>query len=63
MPMKTLGLIGGMSWECSAEYYRLINQGVRDTLAPCIRRKLLWSCNFAEIAALHAEAAAAAALG
>ncbi len=27
--MKTIGLIGGMSWESSAEYYRLLNEGVR----------------------------------
>ena len=27
--MKTIGLIGGMSWESSAEYYRLINQGMK----------------------------------
>ena len=32
LDMKTIGLIGGMSWESSAEYYRLINQGVRDRL-------------------------------
>ena len=30
--MRTIGLIGGMSWESSAEYYRLINQQVRDRL-------------------------------
>jgi len=27
-----IGLIGGMSWESSAQYYRLINEGVRDRL-------------------------------
>ena len=32
--MKTIGLIGGMSWESSAAYYRLVNQGVRDRLGP-----------------------------
>ncbi|TFY87561.1 aspartate/glutamate racemase family protein [Pseudomonas kairouanensis] len=32
--MRTIGLIGGMSWESSAEYYRLINQQVRDLLGP-----------------------------
>ena len=26
--MKTIGLIGGLSWESSAEYYRLLNQGM-----------------------------------
>lgn len=30
--MKTIGLIGGMSWESSAEYYRLVNRAVRDRL-------------------------------
>ena len=28
------GLIGGMSWESPAEYYRILNQGVRDRLGP-----------------------------
>ena len=53
--MKMLGLIGGMSWESSAEYYRIINQGVRDRCGPAASaRCLLWSFNFAEIAALQA---------
>ncbi len=30
--MKTLGIIGGMSWESTIEYYRLINKAVRDRL-------------------------------
>lgn len=30
--MKTIGLIGGMSWESSAHYYQLINQGVKARL-------------------------------
>ena len=30
--MKTIGLIGGMSWESSLHYYRLINEGVRARL-------------------------------
>lgn len=32
--MRTIGLIGGMSWESSAEYYRILNEGVRDRLGP-----------------------------
>jgi aspartate racemase len=53
--MKTLGLIGGMSWESSAEYYRLINQGVRERLGPkASARLVLWSFDFAEIAELQA---------
>jgi aspartate racemase len=48
--MKRIGLIGGMSWESSLEYYRLINEEVKDRLggfnsADCI----LWSVNFEEI--------------
>ncbi len=30
--MKTIGLIGGMSWESTLEYYRMINEGIRDEL-------------------------------
>ncbi|MGV2806717.1 aspartate racemase, partial [Clostridium perfringens] len=30
--MKTIGLIGGMSWESSIEYYRMINEQVRSRL-------------------------------
>lgn len=39
--MRTIGLIGGMSWESSAEYYRLINQQVRDRLGPLRSAPLL----------------------
>jgi aspartate racemase len=31
--MKRIGLLGGMSWESSAEYYRLINEEAYDRLA------------------------------
>jgi aspartate racemase len=52
--MKMLGLIGGMSWESSAEYYRIINQGVRERCGPTASaRCLLWSFDFAEIAILQ----------
>ncbi|WP_419829357.1 aspartate/glutamate racemase family protein [Methylobacterium sp.] len=56
--MRTIGLIGGMSWESSAEYYRILNQGVRDRLGPTASaRCVLWSFDFAEIEALqHAGA-------
>lgn len=30
--MKTIGLIGGMSWELTAEYYRIINEPIRERL-------------------------------
>ena len=39
--MRTIGLIGGMSWESSAEYYRIINQCVRDQLGPLRSAQLL----------------------
>jgi aspartate racemase len=52
--MKTIGLIGGMSWESSAEYYRILNQGVRDRLGPTASaRCLLWSFDFSEIERLQ----------
>lgn len=52
--MKTIGLLGGMSWESSLEYYRIINQEVKQRLgglhsAQC----LLWSFDFAEIETLQ----------
>lgn len=53
--MKTIGVIGGLSWESSAEYYRLINQGVRARLGGVASaRMLLWSFDFAEVEALQA---------
>ncbi|TGW21316.1 aspartate/glutamate racemase family protein [Stenotrophomonas maltophilia] len=52
--MKTLGLIGGMSWESSAQYYRLINEAVRHRLGGAHSAQLLlWSVNFAPIKQLQ----------
>ncbi|EAS50687.1 aspartate racemase [Aurantimonas manganoxydans SI85-9A1] len=52
--MRTIGLIGGMSWESSVEYYRILNEGVRDRLGPTASaRCLLWSFDFSEIEALQ----------
>lgn len=52
--MKTIGLLGGMSWESSLEYYRLINEGVKARLGGLhSARCLLWSFDFAEIEALQ----------
>ena len=52
--MKMIGLIGGMSWESSAQYNRLINEGVRAARGPSSSAKcLLWSFDFAEIALLQ----------
>ncbi len=50
--MKTIGMIGGMSWESSSEYYRLINQKVRERLGGLHSAKcLMYSVEFAEIEA------------
>ncbi|HWU14989.1 MAG TPA: aspartate/glutamate racemase family protein [Caulobacter sp.] len=49
-----IGLIGGMSWESSVHYYRLINEGVRDRLGGVASaRTLMWSFDFARIEALQ----------
>ena len=54
MSQKIIGLIGGMSWESSAEYYRIINEKVRDRLGNLhSARCLMWSFDFAEIEALQ----------
>ena len=52
--MQMIGLIGGMSWESSAEYYRILTQAIRDRLAPTVSaRSLLWSFDFSEIEELQ----------
>lgn len=49
--MRKIGLIGGMSWESTAIYYRLINEEVRSRVGGLHSAKLLlWSFDFAEIA-------------
>lgn len=52
--MRTLGLIGGMSWESTALYYKWINEGVRDTLGGLHSASLLiHSYDFETIKALQ----------
>jgi aspartate racemase len=52
--MKTLGLIGGMSWESTLPYYRIVNERVRERLGGLHSAKLvLHSVDFAEIEALQ----------
>ena len=52
--MRTIGLIGGMSWESSALYYRLVNEGVRDALGGQHSARLVMvSLDFADIARLQ----------
>jgi aspartate racemase len=54
--MKVIGLIGGMSWESTAEYYRIINETVKARLGGLHSAKiLLYSLNFAEIEKLQRE--------
>jgi len=53
--MRTIGLLGGMSWESTQTYYRLINEAVRDRLgglhsAECV----LYSVDFEPIERLQA---------
>jgi aspartate racemase len=49
-----IGLIGGLSWESSAEYYRVINEEVRSRLGGAhSARCLMWSFDFGEIEALQ----------
>jgi aspartate racemase len=51
---QVIGLIGGMSWKSSAEYYRLINEDVRARLGGLhSARCLMWSFDFADIEALQ----------
>ncbi len=53
--MKTIGLIGGMSWESSLAYYRIINETTRDHLGELHSAQvLLYSFDFAEIEPLQA---------
>jgi aspartate racemase len=56
--MRTLGLLGGMSWESSAVYYKLINEAVRAHLGGLHSAPLLLdSQDFAPIAALQSAGA------
>jgi aspartate racemase len=48
--MKTIGLIGGMSWESSAQYYRLINEETKRRLGGHHNaRSVMVTVNFAEV--------------
>ena len=52
--MKTIGLIGGMSWESSIEYYRIINEAAKARLGGLHSAKsLMVSVDFAEIEVLQ----------
>jgi aspartate racemase len=54
--MKTIGLIGGMSWESSLEYYRIINEEVKAKLGGLHSAKcILYSVDFEEIERYQAD--------
>ncbi|RUM34843.1 MAG: aspartate racemase [Desulfobulbus sp.] len=52
--MKTIGLLGGMSWESTAGYYRAINQGIKKQLGGLHSAEIImYSVDFAPIEALQ----------
>lgn len=52
--MKTIGLLGGMSWESTASYYKAINEGVKTQLGGLHSAKIcLYSVDFSEIEKLQ----------
>lgn len=52
--MKTIGLLGGMSWESTAGYYRMINEGVRNKLGGLHSAKIaMYSVDFEPIEKLQ----------
>jgi aspartate racemase len=54
--MKTIGMIGGMSWESSLVYYRIVNEAVKQKLGDLHSAKVLMvSVDFAEIEVLQRE--------
>lgn len=54
--MKTIGLIGGMSWESTAAYYRLLNETVRARMGGLhSARCVVWSVDFADVEHLQVD--------
>jgi aspartate racemase len=54
--MKTMGLLGGMSWESTAHYYRLVNETVRERLGGLHSAKVvLYSVDFEEVEGLQRQ--------
>jgi aspartate racemase len=54
--MKTIGMLGGMSWESTVTYYQLINQGVKDKLGGLHSAKMIIdSVDFAQIELLQRQ--------
>ena len=56
MKMKTIGLIGGMSWESTVTYYKIANETVKKEMGGLHSAKvLLYSVDFAEIEKCQAD--------
>ena len=56
MNIRLLGLIGGMSWESTIEYYRIINEMVKEKLGGWNSAKImLYSVNFDQIYQLQQQ--------
>lgn len=56
--MKTIGLIGGMSWESTVTYYQMLNEGAKNALGGLHSAKvLLYSVDFFEVEALMSRGA------
>lgn len=54
--MKTIGILGGMSWESTADYYRMLNRGINDSLGKLHSAKILmYSFDFDEIEILQSQ--------
>jgi aspartate racemase len=54
--LKTIGLIGGMSWQSTIPYYRILNESIRDALGGFhSARIILYSVDFAEIEVLQRD--------
>lgn len=52
--MKTIGMLGGMSWESTASYYKAINEGVKNILGGLHSAKIcMYSVDFEEIEKLQ----------
>ncbi|EPM38414.1 hypothetical protein M272_05115 [Vibrio natriegens NBRC 15636 = ATCC 14048 = DSM 759] len=52
--MKTVGMVGGMSWESTASYYKALNEGVKSRLGGLHSAKIcLYSVDFDEIEKLQ----------
>lgn len=52
--MKTIGLLGGMSWESTVSYYKFVNEGIKNRLGELHSAKVvLYSVDFDEIEKLQ----------